>query len=935
MKIGFSSNVNTSHRLRSIVTSLGLVVALILGNVTAANAANATITGCSFESSATRPLVINASETSNITISYSLSPVPSGGDVTYAYLDSMLEGVGAYHGGVVDSSGSLNLVIPGWTTGRSGKTFDFWLSAVDTDTFSTKVGSPICTLRLTYGPPAGLELVAYEGFDYATGSLENLNGGSGWTSAWSGSWPFQVQGTSLAYTDLNSRGGSIRYYNFGENSYSANARSLPKQNSGIVYIQFLSDITLNNGGGAPEVRLFDNGVTTAAIGNNGGSTIDILDGSLDVHKASSTSSILGLHMNIVQIDYTALTTKLWVDPVLSTFDYLNPPAPSATATGFAPSFNGLNPITKGGTYDEIKVMRVVASDCIEGTDYTSSTNGDYVTVTFTNTASACSFKIPASSSVNYLIVGGGGGGGGGGLYYTLCTETNAPMSSKPGGGGAGGGGGKVLSGTLAASKDDSFLVRVGAGGAGGSAGGCQAQVGYTADGAGLTGGTGANSSLAFKSNASLVATGGTGGSGGSSQGRAGDSGGDSGSYTGGTNSTATTNCAYNATTGCWSAPGGAGAGANGGSPRLFSNTCQISGVGTSIQDADGGNGGAGFTWSVTGLGYGGGGGGGIRHPYTNPGNCPTVGGTYRVAGSAVDGGGNGAVLTVGSSASGVAGADGRGGGGGGGRGNGNATVNQSNAGLGGNGGRGTVIIRYSLAATQTVTFHGNGGTFTGGGFTATQEAIGETALTSVTGLGLINGQCRFVRWTTEEDGTGAAYTDGANFDFDADDDLWAQWNCSRAAITGATVGCDAAFTSPAITSLTATVAKKGAKNTISGVSPGAVYYWAEIKVPVGDTSGVVFSQTPSTGSLRLTPIGSNLVFSTGCVLQKNPKITVSANGASASISNASGGTSYIVAIKLGAGTIVGATLPAYPFSVTWTFTSALGAPSIQLVLNSK
>lgn len=224
--------------------------------------------------------------------------------------------------------------------------------------------------------PAGLTLIAYDGFDYTAGtSLTNIdgvqgsNGGIGWTSPWqAGPWRFRVSETTLNYPGLTTLGGSIQKYSYVGNDYSAATRSLPRQSSGVVYIQFLSNVTLNNGGGAPEVRLRDGNTTTAAIGNNGGSTVDILDGSLDVHKASSSTAIIGLHMNIVQIDYLAQTTKLWVDPDLSTFNFLRPPAASATATSFAPAFDALNVIIKGGSYDEIAVMRM--NPPLEPTDFT-------------------------------------------------------------------------------------------------------------------------------------------------------------------------------------------------------------------------------------------------------------------------------------------------------------------------------------------------------------------------------------------------------------------------------------------------------------------------------------------------------------------------------------------------------------------------------------
>lgn len=356
-------------------------------------------------------------------------------------------------------------------------------------------------------------------------------------------------------------------------------------------------------------------------------------------------------------------------------------------------------------------VHALVNACIEGTDYARQTTGDDVLVTFVNTSASCDFTMPVGSTVDYLVVGGGGGGGGGSLYYSIahCTNSGSDTTAKPGGGGAGGGGGVVVSGTLTAAKDDILTVQVGSGGVGGLAGGCpvlyvsgvqltpEQQANYTSDGSGGSGGAGAASSVALNTGTPITAAGGTGGGGGSAQGRAGTSGGTSGTKVGGSLTATTTDCAYNAVDGCWSAPGGAGAGADGSGPAPFSNTCKILGADTSITDANGGNGGAGVTWPVTSVAYGGGGGGGIRHPATNPGNCPLAipAGVDRTPGTATDGGGNGYL------GNGVAGTDGKGGGGGGGRGNGAANNAQSNAGLGGKGGRGAVIIRYSTAAPTT------------------------------------------------------------------------------------------------------------------------------------------------------------------------------------------------------------------------------------------
>ena len=253
-------------------------------------------------------------------------------------------------------------------------------------------------------------------------------------------------------------------------------------------------------------------------------------------------------------------------------------------------------------------------------------------------------------------------------------------------------------------------------------------------------------------------------------------------------------------------------------------------------------------------------------------------------------------------------------------------IGVSNAGMGGAGGNGTVIIRYSLGST--VTFHANNGTSD----TSTQTASTSTSLTANT---FSYGTCTFARWTTQQDGTGTPYTDTQAYDFSASIDLWAQWTCLQSAITAASVPCASYTSAPTLSSLTATIARKGTKSYISGVNPGAVYYWTRITMPNATSSAKIFDQNIAGGSsLRLTPMGSNLVYNASCVLVKGPKITVATNGSSASITNASGGATYIVAIKLGSGAIVGATVPP-SWPVTWTFDTTIGSSDYDLRLSPK
>ena len=63
--------------------------------------------------------------------------------------------------------------------------------------------------------PTGFETVAYEGFDYTSGtSLLGLNGGSGFTAAWTGSYQnryMKAHGTGYTYSGLNTTGGRASY----------------------------------------------------------------------------------------------------------------------------------------------------------------------------------------------------------------------------------------------------------------------------------------------------------------------------------------------------------------------------------------------------------------------------------------------------------------------------------------------------------------------------------------------------------------------------------------------------------------------------------------------------------------------------------------------------------------------------------------------------
>jgi hypothetical protein len=209
---------------------------------------------------------------------------------------------------------------------------------------------------------AQIVTVAYEGFNYSSGSLAGDNGGTGWTTAWTHTYTpggnFDVSTTGLTYAGLSTTGGSIVWGSGGSTGISEDTRTLPLQNSGVVYLQFLSQFgPTSSGGGTPNIRLLNSGTLTGGFGSNGGSLMAILDSSLLPNSSSSTASLSNLNFVIAQIDYQANTTQMWVNPDLSTFDYQNPTAPDAAYAGLAPEFDAIAIYSRSpANLDEIKVM---------------------------------------------------------------------------------------------------------------------------------------------------------------------------------------------------------------------------------------------------------------------------------------------------------------------------------------------------------------------------------------------------------------------------------------------------------------------------------------------------------------------------------------------------------------------------------------------------
>lgn len=215
-------------------------------------------------------------------------------------------------------------------------------------------------------------VIAYDGFSYEAGALTGENGGTGWSSSWiqdygSGA-TLNVDTTGWTYPGLTTEGGRL-VWGSGGNGISQNSRTLPRVDSGVVYLQFLGQFGSSSGGGTPNLRLYDSGSLTGGLGGNGGtygSYVSLLDTNLQpLADGSSASSALlsAQNLMVARIDYDNPTMSLWVNPDLSTFDYASPGTPDAEYAGLAPVFDQIAIYTRNpGSLDELTVLSVAVPE---------------------------------------------------------------------------------------------------------------------------------------------------------------------------------------------------------------------------------------------------------------------------------------------------------------------------------------------------------------------------------------------------------------------------------------------------------------------------------------------------------------------------------------------------------------------------------------------
>jgi len=236
-----------------------------------------------------------------------------------------------------------------------------------------KTITAIALLLASAGPtaaaPVTITSVASDSFEYPDGSnLTGLgNSNAGWTSAWLSDsatfTDFRTSAGTLSYPGITSAGGRIVY--FAGTALNDAARTLPLVDSGVVFVRFLAQFGAASGGGTPTLRFSAGGALTGGIGGNGncGSSpnarYSILDAGLDTVGCTAGSLLGTQSLVLVQIDYTQMTTRLWVNPDLATFDYLNPPAAQTQANGLAPAMDRIALYSRSpASFDELAIFRV-------------------------------------------------------------------------------------------------------------------------------------------------------------------------------------------------------------------------------------------------------------------------------------------------------------------------------------------------------------------------------------------------------------------------------------------------------------------------------------------------------------------------------------------------------------------------------------------------
>lgn len=270
-------------------------------------------------------------------------PVPSLVNGATMQIQPVIEVHDASDQLVTSSSALVEIEIASGTGGTIGGTTKvFAVNGVATFTNLTFTGviGEAYSFRFKSEP-----VIAYDPFDYtADEPVTGNSGGSGWSGAWEGVHPnftdLLVFSPGLSYTGFSTTGYCAGYVssNGGDAGRTLNAAS--NSNHNVVWLAFLGNYS-RQGGGFSNVRLLNGASTvTGGIGGNDNYAYwAILDNDLKATTFSSTEFDGNTHLALVKFDYTAETSSLWMDPVISTFDGTEPPS---MTVAFAPVFDRIH-----------------------------------------------------------------------------------------------------------------------------------------------------------------------------------------------------------------------------------------------------------------------------------------------------------------------------------------------------------------------------------------------------------------------------------------------------------------------------------------------------------------------------------------------------------------------------------------------------------------
>ena len=214
--------------------------------------------------------------------------------------------------------------------------------------------------------PAQAVLIAYEGFDYATGSLYGQNGGTGWSSGnWtsSASGTITTQATSLTYETLPVTGNKVYVQ-----PISQTTRSLRELGTtfGTIGSSAYVSVLMNYEAGTRffALSLYNGGTERAYMGKpSGGGFWRLQSGGVFENTAVTATSNQTFFL-VMKADYISSNRtdySLWVDPALGGSE--STPLETITVAnnlGFntislGAGFNGGADTTATGWFDEVRV----------------------------------------------------------------------------------------------------------------------------------------------------------------------------------------------------------------------------------------------------------------------------------------------------------------------------------------------------------------------------------------------------------------------------------------------------------------------------------------------------------------------------------------------------------------------------------------------------